>query len=125
RCDTAVTLPGRAGTGIVAETVEVSDGIYAYLQPDGSWYLNNAGFLVGRHGVISVDTSATERRTRAYLDAIAAVTRQPVRTLVNTHHHDDHTFGNCLVPGATIVGHDRCRHGVLACGPATNRGIWT
>ncbi|MGH3692455.1 MAG: MBL fold metallo-hydrolase [Pseudonocardiaceae bacterium] len=62
--------------------------------------LNNTGFLVGRQGVISIDTSSTERRTRAYLDAIAAVTSQPVRTLVNTHHHDDHTFGNCLLPEA-------------------------
>jgi len=35
---------------------EVSRGIYAYVQPDGSWFLNNTGFLVGRRaadGVIS------------------------------------------------------------------------
>ena len=62
-------------------TAEVSDGIYAYLQPDGSWYLNNTGFITGRQGVISIDTCSTERRTRAYLAAIAAVSRQPVRTL--------------------------------------------
>jgi cyclase len=118
--------PEQADTGITAaKTVEVSDGVYAYVQPDGSWFLNNTGFLVGRQGVISIDTSSTERRTRAYLDAIAAVTSQPVRTLVNTHHHDDHTSGNCLLPEATIVGHDRCRDEVLAFGPATSRGIWT
>ena len=105
--------------------VEVSDGIYAYLQPDGSWYLNNTGFLTGRHGVISIDTCSTERRTRAYLDAIAAVSRQPVRTLVNTHHHGDHTYGNCLLPGATIVGQARCRDEVIASGPPANLGIWT
>jgi cyclase len=33
---------------------------------------------------------------------------------VNTHHHGDHTNGNCLLPGATVVGHERCREGVLA-----------
>ena len=65
------------------EAVEVSEGIYAYIQPDGSWYLNNTGFLVDSAGVISVDATSTERRTRAYLDAIAKVTAQPVRTLVN------------------------------------------
>jgi cyclase len=105
--------------------VEVAAGVWAYVQGDGSWYLNNAGFIVGQSGVIAVDTAATERRTRAYLAAVTAVTDRPVRTLVNTHHHDDHTFGNCLVPGATIVGHERCRTEVLACGPAVNRGIWT
>jgi cyclase len=41
----------------------VSEGICAYLQPDGSRYLNNTGFLVSRDGVISVDATSTERRT--------------------------------------------------------------
>lgn len=56
---------------------EVSEGIWAYLQPDGSWWINNAGFLVGSQGVISVDTTSTERRTRAYLDTIARVSDRP------------------------------------------------
>jgi cyclase len=106
------------------ETAEVSDGIYAYIQPDGSWYINNTGFLAGRQGVVSIDTCSTERRTRTYLGAIAAVTPQPVRTLVNTHHHGDHTYGNCLLPAATVVGHARCRDEVLAAGPPANRGIF-
>jgi cyclase len=75
--------------------------------------------------VISIDATSTERRTRAYLDAIGQVTSQPVRTLVNTHHHGDHTYGNCLFAGATIVAHERCREEVLAFGPPANTGIWT
>ncbi|PXX56274.1 cyclase [Nocardia tenerifensis] len=106
-------------------TVEVADGVYAYIQPDGGWMLNNTGFIVGGSGVIGIDSCATERRTRAYLAAIAAVTPHAVHTLVNTHHHGDHTFGNFLFPGATIVGHEHCRAGVLAFGAPRNRGIWT
>lgn len=113
------------GHDVDSEIIEVSDGVYAYIQPDGSWYLNNTGFLTSRDGVISIDATSTERRTRAYLDAIAAVTPQPVRTLVNTHHHVDHTYGNCLFGGATIVAHERCREEILAFGPPTNSGIWT
>jgi cyclase len=75
--------------------------------------------------VISIDATSTERRTRAYLDAIAKVTSQPVRTLVNTHHHGDHTYGNFLFAGATIVAHERCREEVLAFGPPANLGIFT
>jgi cyclase len=97
-----------------ARLEEVSAGIYAYIQPDGTWFLNNTGFLVGRDGVVSIDTTSTERRTRAYLDAIAGVSDRPVRTLVNTHHHGDHTHGNCLLPMATIIGHPRCREEILA-----------
>jgi cyclase len=97
-----------------ARLEEVSAGIYAYVQPDGTWFLNNTGFLVGRDGVVSIDTTSTERRTRAYLAAIASVSDRPVRTLVNTHHHGDHTHGNCLLPLATIIGHPRCRDEILA-----------
>ncbi len=108
-----------------ARLEEVSDGIYAYIQPDGSWWINNTGFLAGRRGVVSVDACSTERRTRAYLDAIASVTAQPVRTLINTHHHGDHTFGNYLFGGATIVAHERCREQMLAFGPPGRAPFWT
>lgn len=111
--------------GAPGSTREVSDGVFAYVQPDGSWWINNTGFLVGRRGVVSVDACSTERRTRAYLAAIAQVTSQPVRTLVNTHHHGDHTFGNYLFPGATIVGHDKVRQAVLAWGMPRSAPFWT
>ena len=109
----------------LGEIQQVSEGIYAYLQPDGSWWLNNTGFLASRDGVISVDATSTERRTRAYLDAIATVTPKPVRTLVNTHHHGDHTHGNYLFGGATIVGHERCREAILATPVPPSAGVWT
>ena len=103
---------------------EVSDGVFAYIQPDGTWWINNTGFLTASRGVTSIDTCSTERRTRAYLDAIGRVSDQPVRTLINTHHHGDHTYGNCLLPQATIIGHALTRDEVLAGGPPLNRGVW-
>jgi cyclase len=114
-----ITTPGRP------RVEEVSDGIHAYIQPDGTWWINNTGFLVGSQGVVSVDACSTERRTRAYLAAIGAVTPLPVRTLVNTHHHGDHTFGNYLFPGATIVGHEGTRTGVQQWGKPWDEPVWT
>ena len=32
----------------LGEVREVCEDVYAYLQPDGSWYLNNTGFLVSQ-----------------------------------------------------------------------------
>jgi cyclase len=113
-----ITVPGRPGVQ------EVSAGVYAYIQPDGTWWINNTGFLTGPQGVISIDTCSTERRTRAYQDAIAAVTAAPVRTVINTHHHGDHTFGNCLFPGAAIVGHERARAEAIAFGPPRELPFW-
>jgi cyclase len=113
-----ITAPGRP------EVHEVSAGIYAYIQPDGTWWINNTGFLTGPQGVISIDSCATYRRTRAYQAAIAAITPAPVRTVVNTHHHGDHTFGNCLFPAAAIVGHERARTEAFAFGPPRELPFW-
>jgi cyclase len=112
-----VSVPGRLE--------EVADGVFAYVQPDGSWMINNTGFLVAPDGVTAVDACATERRTRAFLGTIADVTRLPVRTLVNTHHHPDHTAGNGLFSTATIVAHDNAREEMRAMGVPRNTGIWT
>ncbi len=109
---------------------EVSDGVFAYVQPDGTWWINNTGFLVGRERVSAVDACATEARTRALIAAIGRVSPQPVTTLVNTHHHGDHTHGNSLFEAATIVAHERCREEILNEGkPGTSAlirsGTWT
>jgi cyclase len=103
---------------------EVSPGVYAYVQPDGTWWINNTGFLTGSQGVISIDTCSTERRTRAYQAAIASVTGAPVRAVVNTHHHGDHTFGNCLFPGAALIGQERARAEAIAFGPPRELSFW-
>jgi cyclase len=103
---------------------EVGDGLFAYVQPDGSWNVNNTGFLVGPDGVTSVDTCSTERRTRVYLDALARVTSRPVRTLLNTHHHPDHTTGNGLLPQATIVAHEKARAEMIALRGVHLAGVW-
>lgn len=114
-----ITTPGRP------RVEEVSDGVHAYIQPDGTWWINNTGFLVGARGVVSVDACSTERRTRAYLAAIAGVTPSPVRTLINTHHHGDHTYGNYLFSGATIVAHEGTRDGVKQWGMPFDAPVWT
>jgi cyclase len=113
-----ITIPGRP------RLAELSTGIYAYVQPDGTWWINNTGFLAGPQGVISIDTCSTERRTRAYRNAIAAITAAPVRTVINTHHHGDHTFGNCLFPTAGIVAHERARAEAIAFGPPRPLPFW-
>jgi len=104
----------------------VAERVYAYVQPDGGWWVNNAGFVVGERQVLAIDTCATEARTRAYLEAIASIAgggRTP-DSVVCTHHHGDHTNGNCLVPGATIIGHERCREAMTAQGILRPDGLW-
>lgn len=109
-----------SSTNLPPPTVEsLGGGFHAFVQLDGSWGLNNAGVHVGQRGVTLVDTAFTAARGRGLRDAVATVTDTPVRTIVNTHHHGDHTYGNFLFPEATIVGHDQCRHAMIASGLET------
>jgi len=100
---------------------EVSPGIFGYVQLDGSWGLNNTGFITGSDGVVVIDTCFTERRSRWFFDAVRKIAGdRAIRTLVNTHHHGDHTHGNYVfLPGATIIGHEKCREEVIAAGLGT------
>jgi cyclase len=112
---------GELGPPVVTE---VAENVFAYIQPDGTWWINNTGFLAGADGVIAVDTCATERRTKLFLDHVRQVTDQPLRMLVNTHHHGDHTHGNYLTYPATIVGHENCRELILQSGLSHYPGIF-
>jgi len=98
---------------------EVAPGVFAYLQLHGQWGLNNAGFILAPNAVTVIDTCFTERRSRDFAAAVkrTAGDDRPVRTLINTHHHGDHTHGNFVFgPGTAIVAHEKCREEVIAAG---------
>lgn len=94
---------------------EIVDGVFAWIQPDGSWWINNAGAITGADGTVVIDTCATEERTRRFLDAVAAATAgAPIRLAANTHEHGDHTYGNSLLPAeTTLIGHENMRARLL------------
>ncbi|MEV4223854.1 MBL fold metallo-hydrolase [Nonomuraea sp. NPDC049725] len=94
---------------------EIGPGVYAWVQPDGTWWLNNAGAVAGDDGLVVVDTCATERRTRRFLGALAEATGgAPVRVAVNTHQHGDHAYGNSVLPAETVIfGHEAMRAALL------------
>jgi cyclase len=98
------------------EMQKVGDGIYSYVQLDGSWGLSNATVVAGSRYAVVIDTLFTEARNHAFRRAAAEVVPVPITTVVNTHHHGDHTWGNSLYPLATIVGHERCREETIATG---------
>ncbi|WP_406474338.1 MBL fold metallo-hydrolase [Streptomyces platensis] len=88
---------------------EVAGGIFAYVQPDGGWCLNNAGVIVSDGECALVDTAATETRARALRRVVRSVAPDPPRLVINTHSHGDHTFGNFVFPEAVVIGQERAR----------------
>lgn len=83
----------------------VGQGVYAAVSPDDSKAGSNAGFIVGGNGVLVVDTFETTEAAKELLAEIRKVTPLPIRYVVNTHYHLDHTGGNAVFAeaGATIV----------------------
>lgn len=109
--------PATAATAGPPRTENLAPGIFAYVQPDGGWFLNNSGVLLAADSVIVIDSAATAARTERLREAVAGVSGLPVSTLVNTHWHTDHTNGNYQFRGATIVAHERTREMMLLHAP--------
>ncbi len=80
---------------------EVAPGVYAVMTPardfpsreNLGWNANMA-FVVTDDGVLVFDTGSSETMGVALREAIAEVTEQPVRLIVNSHSHGDHWLGN-------------------------------
>ena len=56
------------------------------------------GFLVGHTAVLVIESKLNERLNCQPFRLIAAETDKPIRYLVNTSHHGDHSYGNFYVP---------------------------
>lgn len=111
-------------TSPVLETRRPAPGVFAYLQPDGGWCLNNAGLVVGDDGRgLLVDTFATAARTGRLRRAVLREVPAGPRMLVNTHFHGDHTFGNSAFPEALVIGHERTRRAMAEHGLHLT-GLW-
>jgi len=83
---------------------ELGDGAWAYLQPNGTLGLSNAGLLAGDGSSILVDTLFDLHLAGAMLEAMApTLADNPLTVAVNTHANPDHTFGNQLLPASTHV----------------------
>ncbi|MGR3586640.1 MAG: MBL fold metallo-hydrolase [Pseudooceanicola nanhaiensis] len=93
------------------ELQDLGNGLYAWVQGDGSWGWSNSGLITGDDDrVLMVDTLFTGRLTADMLEAYrrAVPAAETIDVLVNTHSNGDHTYGNHLVKGARIIGSTAC-----------------
>ena len=90
----------------------VSENIY-YIEGRGG----NIGLLYGDDGILLVDDQYAPLTTKI-TDAIKQLSIQPVRYIINTHMHPDHTGGNENFGrlGAMIVGHENVRSQMIKAG---------
>src|SRR6185369_12139621 len=87
------------------KTQKLAEGVYMLAGAGG-----NMGLSVGPDGTFLIDDEYAPL-TPKIKAAIAAVSDKPIRFLLNTHWHGDHTGGNenLATAGVTIVAHDNVR----------------
>ena len=54
----------------------------------------NTGFIVGKEGIVVIDSGPSLRYGEQMRAAIAKVSSLPIALVINTHHHPDHFLGN-------------------------------
>jgi glyoxylase-like metal-dependent hydrolase (beta-lactamase superfamily II) len=107
------------GSGYRTGVRQLTEGVHAYLQPDGNWGLSNAGLIRGSDSALLVDTLFDAPRTREMLAALRPLTDEtPIGLAVNTHGDGDHWFGNHeLGGGVDLVASDAAVGDMHATGP--------
>ena len=84
---------------------DIGNGVYGYVQPDGTWGWSNAGLVTDGGETLLVDTLMSVPLTREMIAAFrrALDSGLAIDKLVNTHANPDHFFGNGVVEGAEII----------------------
>jgi len=87
----------------VASNVWMAQGEPAELDEENKGNISNSSFIATGNGVVVIDTGTTETYGRQLRETIKEYTDEPVRWVINTHHHPDHTFGNSAFSGVPIM----------------------
>jgi glyoxylase-like metal-dependent hydrolase (beta-lactamase superfamily II) len=104
-------------------TEQLADGLYAIRHEDApdAFPQGNTTVIVGERGALVIDSCYLPSSAQADVAQIRDWTSKPVRYLVNTHWHYDHTMGNGVYrdafPGITIVAHTETRRQIAGYNP--------
>ncbi len=68
-----------------------------------------AGAIYTPEGIIAIDTMPFPVESREIVRFLHDQHDVPIRYVINTHYHADHTYGTCFFPRATVIAQDQCR----------------
>jgi glyoxylase-like metal-dependent hydrolase (beta-lactamase superfamily II) len=108
--------------GVQDGWVELGDRVFVRRY---AFYDQNIGVVVGRGEALLIDTRGTYAQAREIARDLAALTRDPVTVVVDTHGHWDHAYGNAIFRPATIWGQAGCVPFMRRTGEARKRTIET
>jgi cyclase len=80
---------------------KLSEGVYVYV---GNNFFSNSGIILTQDGVVVIDTGQNPIESRKILDVVKKLTPMPVRFVIDTEPHPDHTTGHFVFsPPAVII----------------------
>lgn len=103
------------------ELTKVAEGVYVHhgqhLDIDDGYQgdICNIGVVIGREAIAVIDTGGSKHTGEQLLQAIKAISPLPIRYVINTHVHPDHTYGNAAFQNGTthFVGHEKLANTML------------
>jgi cyclase len=102
---------------------QIVPGVYSAIGTGAMNVGSNSAVIVNRDDVMIVDSHISPESARVMLTELKAITGKPVRFLINTHFHYDHTNGNQVFgAGVDIIGHEFTR-AKLAAPDAMSTGL--
>ncbi len=82
---------------------KIKEGIYVYV---GNKFNSNCGIVITQEGVVLIDSGHSPTDSRVILDAVKKLSPLPIRFLIDTEPHPDHTTGHFVFsPPTTIIAH--------------------
>lgn len=95
------------------ELKPVADGVYAAVAAARYKVNSNAAVILTNDGVVVVDTHSKPSAAHTLYKEIQAITKQPIRKIINTHFHWDHWQGNQVYaqafPNLEIIASERTK----------------
>ena len=89
---------------------QIQPGVYSAVGTGAMNVGSNSAVIINKDDVLIVDSHITPEAARVLLQELKSITDKPVRFLVNTHFHFDHTDGNQVFgPDVEIIGHEFTR----------------
>ncbi len=103
------------------ELNKVADGVYVHhgqhLDIDDGYQgdICNLGVVVGSEAIAVIDSGGSKHTGEQLLQAIKVISPLPIRYVINTHVHPDHTYGNAAFQhgGTHFVGHEKLANTML------------
>jgi cyclase len=107
--------PGANYKGPAFTFNKIADGVYHAIGTGSVVVMSNAAIIEGDRDVLVVDSHVTPGGAWALQEELKAITPKPIRWVVNSHYHFDHSHGNQIYgPEVQIIGHDFTRSQMVA-----------